>query len=159
MFMKHLRRLLTVLLLLVAFKASAAADNTSLVVELRDGSTANFLLADKPKITFTAQLMSIVSETFSMDFNRGDVKMYRFVCDDVSTSVETPMESNAKVENNTLLLSGVNDGTAVVIYNANGMVVKQDLAVDGNCSVSLDGLAAGVYIVTFKNTTFKFLKR
>lgn len=157
--MKHLRRLLIVLLLLVAFKASAAADNTSLVVELRDGSTANFLLADKPKITFTERLMSIVSETFSMDFNRGDVKMYRFVCDDVSTSVETPMESNAKVENNTLLLSGVNDGTAVVIYNANGMVVKQAAAVDGNCTISLDGLATGTYIVTFKNTTFKFLKR
>ena len=42
------------LLLLVAFKASAIERNT-LVVELHDGNTANFLLADKPKITFTAQ--------------------------------------------------------------------------------------------------------
>ena len=158
--MKHVKYLFVILFLplFFAFKASAIECNT-LLVELRDGSTVNFLLADKPKITFTAQLMSIVSETFSMDFDRSNVKMYRFVCDDFSTSVETPVESKAKVENNTLLLSGVNDGTAIVIYNANGMVVKQAAAVDGNCSVSLDGLATGAYIVTFNNTTFKFLKR
>ena len=159
MFMKHLRRLLTVLLLLVAFKASAAADNTSLVVELHDGNTANFLLADKPKITFTAQLMSIVSETFSMDFDRSDVKMYRFVNEDVTTSVKPAVKADAKVSDNTFLLSGVDAGTAIVIYNANGMVVKRATPVDGGCSISLDGLAAGTYIVTFNNTTFKFLKR
>ena len=147
------------LLLLVAFKASATADNTVLVVELRDGNTANFLLADKPKITFTAQLMNIDSESFSMEFDRSDVKMCRFVNDDVTTSVETPAKPDAKVADNTLLLSGVDEGTVIVIYNINGMVVKQAAAVDGNCSVSLDGLATGAYIVTFNNTTFKFLKR
>ena len=158
--MKHVKYLFVILFLplFFAFKASAIECNT-LLVKLRDGSTANFLLADKPKITFTAQLMSIVSETFSMDFDRSNVKMYRFVCDDVSTSVETPVESKARVKNNTLLLSDVNDGTAIVIYNANGMVVKQESAVDGNCTISLDGLATGTYIVTFNNTTFKFLKR
>ena len=158
--MKHVKYLFVILFLplFFAFKASAIECNT-LLVKLRDGSTANFLLADKPKITFTAHLMSIVSETFSMDFDRSNVKMYRFVCDDVSTSVETPVESKARVKNNTLLLSDVNDGTAIVIYNANGMVVKQASAVNGNCTISLDGLATGTYIVTFNNTTFKFLKR
>ena len=156
--MKHLRRLLIVLLLLVAFKASAAADNTSLVVELRDGSTTNFLLADKPKVTFTAEQMNIVSSAFSMEFDRADVKNFHFVNDD-ATSVEAPMEPDAKVEGNTLILSGIDDGTAIVIYNTSGLPVKHVVAVGGNCTVSLDGLAAGVYIVTFKNTTFKFLKK
>ena len=157
--MKHLRRLLTVLFLFVFFKASATSDKTTLVVELRDGSTADFLLADKPKITFTAQLMSIVSETLSMDFDRGDVKMYRFVNEDVTTSVKPAVKADAKVSDNTFLLSGVDAGTAIVIYNANGMVVKRATSVDGGCSISLDGLAAGTYIVTFNNTTFKFLKK
>jgi hypothetical protein len=157
--MKHLRRLLTVLFLFVFFKASATSDNTTLVVELHDGNTANFLLADKPKITFTAQLMSIVSDAFSMDFDRSDVKMYRFVNEDVTTSVKPAVKADAKVSDNTFLLSGVDAGTAIVIYNANGMVVKRATSVDGGCSISLDGLAAGIYIVTFNNTTFKFLKR
>jgi hypothetical protein len=157
--MKHLRRLLTVLFLFVFFKASATSDNTTLVVELHDGNTANFLLADKPKITFTAQLMSIVSETLSMDFDRGDVKMYRFVNEDVTTSVKPVVKADAKVSDNTFLLSGVDAGTAIVIYNANGMVVKRATSVDGGCSISLDGLATGAYIVTFNNTTFKFLKK
>ena len=147
------------LLLLIAFKASATSDNTTLVVELHDGNTANFLLADKPKITFTAQLMSIVSDAFSMDFNRSDVKMYRFVNEDVTTSVKPAEKADAKVSDNTFLLSGVDAGTAIVIYNANGMVVKRATSVDGGCSISLDGLAVGTYIVTFNNTTFKFLKR
>ena len=147
------------LLLLIAFKASATSDNTTLVVELHDGNTANFLLADKPKITFTAQLMSIVSDAFSMDFDRSDVKMYRFVNEDVTTSVKPAVKADAKVSDNTFLLSGVDAGTAIVIYNANGMVVKQATSVDGGCSISLDGLATGTYIVTFNNTTFKFLKK
>ena len=157
--MKHLRRLLTVLFLFVFFKASATSDNTTLVVELHDGNTANFLLADKPKITFTAQLMSIVSDAFSMVFDRSDVKMYRFVNEDVTTSVKPAVKADAKVSDNTFLLSGVDAGTAIVIYNANGMVVKRATSVDGGCSISLDGLAAGTYIVTFNNTTFKFLKK
>lgn len=157
--MKHLRRLLTVLFLFVFFKASATSDNTTLVVELHDGNTANFLLADKPKITFTAQLMSIVSDALSMVFDRSDVKMYRFVNEDVTTSVKPVVKADAKVSDNTFLLSGVDAGTAIVIYNANGMVVKRATSVDGGCSISLDGLAAGTYIVTFNNTTFKFLKR
>ena len=157
--MKHLRRILTVLLLLIAFKASATSDNTTLVVELHDGNTANFLLADKPKITFTAQLMSIVSDAISMVFDRSDVKMYRFVNEDVTTSVKPAEKADAKVSDNTFLLSGVDAGTAIVIYNANGMVVKRATSVDGGCSISLDGLAVGTYIVTFNNTTFKFLKK
>ena len=157
--MKHLRRLLTVLFLFVFFKASATSDNTTLVVELHDGNTAKFLLADKPKITFTAQLMSIVSDASSMYFNRSDVKMYRFVNEDVTTSVKPAVKADAKVSDNTFLLSGVDAGTAIVIYNANGMVVKRATSVDGGCSISLDGLAAGTYIVTFNNTTFKFLKK
>ena len=157
--MKHLRRILIVLLLLIAFKASATSDNTTLVVELHDGNTANFLLADKPKITFTAQLMSIVSDAISMVFDRSDVKMYRFVNEDVTTSVKPAVKADAKVSDNTFLISGVDAGTAIVIYNANGMVVKRATSVDGGCSISLDGLAVGTYIVTFNNTTFKFLKK
>jgi hypothetical protein len=139
--MKHLRRLLTVLFLFVFFKASATSDNTTLVVELHDGNTANFLLADKPKITFTAQLMSIVSDAFSMDFDRSDVKMCRFVNEDVTTSVKPAVKADAKVSDNIFLLSGVDAGTAIVIYNANGMVVKRATSVDGGCSISLPGEA------------------
>lgn len=156
--MKYLRRLLTMLLLLVAFKASATADNTVLVVELRDGNTANFLLADKLKITFTAEQMNVVSCAFSMEFDRVDVKNFHFVNDD-ATSVEAPVEPNAKVEGNTLMLSDIDDGTAIVIYNTSGLPVKHTVAVGGNCTVSLDDIASGLYIVTFNNTTFKFLKK
>ena len=158
--MNHAKKifLTLLLLLLIAFKASAAADNTVLVVELRDGSATNFLLADKPKVTFTAEQMNIVSCAFSMEFDRADVKNFHFVNDD-ATSVEAPMEPNAKVEGNTLMLSGIDDGTAIVIYNTSGLPVKHAVAVGGNCTVSLDDIASGLYIVTFNNTTFKFLKK
>ena len=156
--MKLLRYLCTVLLLLVTFKASASADNTTLVVELRDGNTAKFLLADKPKITFTAELMSVVSESLSMEFDRSDIKKYRFV-KEVSTFVEAIAGSKAVVENNTLIVSGVSNDVVVTIYNSNGMFVKKAAAIDGVCSISLNNLATGSYRVTFDNTLFKFLKK
>lgn len=144
-------------LMLFATGASAFAHNI-LVVAMRDGSSAEFMLSSKPKITFVGDVMKIVASGSSMEFVRSDVKNYHF--DSKTTAVESPVaESNAALEGNMLVVSGVEDNAAVTVYSSAGVVVKQSTAVDGSCSISLDDLATGLYIVTFNNNTFKFLKR
>ena len=152
-------KILFLLLVFFALRVSAGVDNISLVVELRDGSHANFLLADKPKITFTVEQMSIVSENLSMEFERSNVKKYHFASDASTGICDTPAESTAVVENNTLIISGVADGTAITICNVNGAIVKQTTAVAGSCTLTLSDLANGFYLVRNNNTAFKFLKK
>lgn len=152
-------KILFLLLVFFCLRAAAGVDNIILVVELNDGSHANFLLADKPKITFSVEQMNIVSENLSMEFERSDIKMYRFAGDASAAVCNTPAESKAVVENNTLILSGVADGTAITICSVNGAIVKQSTSVAGRCTLPLYDLANGYYLVRYNNTAFKFLKK
>ena len=152
---KH--KFILLLLMLFAAGASAFAHNV-LVVAMRDGSSAKFMLESKPKITFVGAVMKIVASGSSMEFVRSDVRNYHF--DSETTAVtETVADSNVAIEGNVLVVSGVADDMAVTVYSSGGVVVKQSTAIDGSCSISLDDLATGLYIVTFNNMTFKFLKR
>ena len=156
--MKNIKHLFAALLLLLSVKISAS-DDTTLVLEMRDGSTANFLLVEKPTITFTGEFIKIVSEFCSAEFTRSCVRKYHF-CEQAPTAVaETLLESKATLEGNTLVISGVPENTMVAIYTAGGALVKLATVIDCNCSVSLNELAAGLYMVSFNNTTFKFLKK
>ena len=154
--MKHLKPLILFLLFFVG--VNAFAQNT-LVVDLRDGSSATFLLAEKPCVTFVGRQMNIVSSSASMEFERGDVKNWHFV-DNLSSIVAiADKDAEFAVNGNALVISGVKDNTAITLYNVSGVVVKQS-AVDGDiCTIPLNDLSAGLYIVTYNNTTFKFLKK
>ena len=156
--MKHLKHLLIVLLLLIPFKAHAYEYNT-LVVEMHDGSTTNFRLIHKPRITFTNGLMKIVSEQFSMEFTRTNVRKYHFTEDTPTAIEEILKESNTTIEGDMLVVTGVPENEIIAIYTTNGILVKQDTSRDGCCSIYLDYLSYGTYIVTFNNTTLKFLKK
>ncbi len=150
-------RILLILLLLFPVAMSAQGHNT-LVIEMRDGSSASFPLAEKPRITFSGELMNIVSSTADMEFVRADVRKYRFA--DAITSVEEAAATpETVIDGNTIVISGVPDGTAVTVYTANGVAVMQSTAVCGSCTLSLENLSTGLYIVNYNNTSIKLLKK
>ena len=153
--MKHLKLLLSFMLLFVCATAFA---QSALVVELRDGSSATFLLAEKPRVTFAGEQMDIVSSSASMEINRSDVKNWHF--ESATTSVDDiTVEAKATLDGNTLIISGITENTAITLYTVSGAVVKRSTVNDGICTIPLDGLTAGVYFVTYNNTTFKFFKK
>lgn len=150
-------KILLILLLFFSVRLSAR-EYKALVVEMRDGSTASFLLAEKPKITFAGELMNIVSSASGMEFARADVRKYSFV--DAPTSVDEAIVSpEAVIDGNTVVVCGVPDGTAVGVYTVGGAAVMQSTAVGGSCTLSLENLSAGLYIVNYNNTSIKYLKK
>ena len=156
--MKNIKHLFAALLLLLSVKISAS-DDTTLVLEMRDGSTANFLLVEKPTITFTGEFVKIVSEFCSAEFTRSCVRKYHF-CDQTPNAVtETLLKSTVAFDDNILVISDVPENTVIKIYTVSGVLAKSLTVIDGNCSVSLDELITGTYVVSFNNTTFKFLKK
>ena len=153
--MKHLRLFLSFMLL---FATATAFAQSILVVELRDGSNATFQLAEKPRVTFVGEQLNIVSSSASMEINRSDVKNWHF--ESATTSVDDiTVEAKATLDANTLIISGITENTAITLYTVSGAVVKRSTANDGICTIPLDDLTAGVYFVTYNNTTFKFFKK
>ena len=153
--MKHLKLLLSFMLLFVCATAFA---QSALVVELRDGSSATFLLAEKPRVTFVGEQMDVVSSSASMEINRRDVMNWHFSA--LPTSVDDiTVEAKAMLEENNLVISGISEETTITLYTLSGAVVKRTTVINGNCTIPLDGLTAGVYLVKYNNTTFKFLKK
>ena len=156
--MRNIKHLFAVFLLLIAVRASAS-DDTTLVLKMRDGSTTNFLLAEKPVITFTGEFIKIVSEYCTVEFYRSSIRNFYFSDEDQTAIVEVVLESKAILEDNILFISDVPENTIITIYTIGGTLAAMATAIDGNCSISLDELATGPYIVSFNNTTFKFLKK
>lgn len=153
-----MKKLKTLGLLLVLMIGTTTFAQKALVVELRDGSSTTLSLSETPRITFSGERMSIFSSAASMDFLRSDIKNYHFV-DTPSSIDETIAPSQAVIESNTLKVSGVAPNTAITLYAVNGVVVKHAVATAGHCTITLNDLTAGLYIVTYNNTTFKFLKK
>ena len=153
--MKHLRLFLSFMLF---FATATAFAQSTLVVELRDGSNATFQLAEKPRVTFVGEQLNIVSSSASMEINRSDVKNWHF--ESATTSVDDmAVEEKATLDGNTLIISVITENTAITLYTVSGAVVKCSTANDGICTIPLDDLTAGVYFVTYNNTTFKFFKK
>ncbi|MBQ2127162.1 MAG: T9SS type A sorting domain-containing protein [Bacteroidaceae bacterium] len=153
--MKHLRLFLSFMLF---FATATAFAQSTLVVELRDGSNATFQLAEKPRVTFVGEQLNIVSSSASMEINRSDVKNWHF--ESATTSVDDiTVEAKATLDGNTLIISGITENTAITLYTVSGAVVKRSTANDGICTIPLDGITAGVYFVTYNSTTFKFFKK
>lgn len=153
-----MKKIKTLILLLVLMIGTTTFAQKALVVELRDGSSTTISLSEAPRITFAGEQMSIISSTTSMDILRSDIKNYHFI--DAPLSIdETTAPSQAVIENNTLTVSGVAPNTTITFYTVSGVVVKHAVATDGHCTITLNDLPAGLYIVTYNNTTFKFLKK
>ena len=153
--MKHLKLFLSFILF---FATATAFAQSTLVVELRDGSNATFQLAEKPRVTFVGEQLNIVSSSASMEINRSDVKNWHF--ESATTSVDDiTVEAKATLDGNTLIISGITENTAITLYTVSGAVVKRSTANDGICTIPLDDLTAGIYFVTYNNTTFKFFKK
>lgn len=156
--MKNIKLFFTALLLLISVKVSAS-DDTTLVFEMRDGSIANFLLTEKPTLTFSGEFIKIVSEYCSAEFPRNSIRKYHF-CNQAPTAVtETLLKSTVALDDNILVICDLPENTVIKIYTVGGVLAKSATVNAGNCSVSLDDLVAGLYVVSYNNTTFKFLKK
>ena len=152
------RKIIFFLLLLVTVKLSAI-EYTTLIVDMRDGSSAMVQLIEKPTITFDGEMMKIVSSKTTLEFSRSDVKKYRFSRHEVSSVEELSFSPQATIEDNTIVVSGIADGTAVNVYTTSGTVVCSAVADGGSCILSLDSLPSALYIVIYNDTTIKFFKR
>lgn len=157
--MKFIKILLVALLLILPMTVKAA--NSTLVVELTNGQTANYLLQDKPILTMEGTRLNIKTDDVQTYYERSQVKKLYFT--DGSTGTKE-MLKDALVYKQTdadhLEISGLSQNDRIAIYNTSGVQVGSVSRDSDKAVVSLNGLQRGVYLVRIgKSQTIKFIRK
>ena len=159
--MKKTRHFILMLLLFAGCCLPISAQNC-MVIDLSDGSTAHFTLAEKPVITYLGENIKAVSATATIEVARSQVRSIRFEEEEESNTAvgEIATENAAIIANgNTITIEGIADGTRVSLFSINGQAVATATATGGSCTIHTDEFAVGIYIINYNNTTIKYLKK
>ena len=156
-----MRKIIRILLVALLLPMTARAANTTLVVELTNGQTANYLLQDKPVLTMEGTRLNIKTEAVQTDYERSLVKQFYFA--DGSTGVKEVLK-NALVYKQTdadhLEISGLSQNERIAVYNSSGVQVGSVSRDSDKAVISLSGLQKGIYLVKIgKSQTIKFLRK
>lgn len=155
-----MKKILTLIALLLTVVGSRAADVQKLVVGLIDGSTIELALQDTPRLSFPDTRLVIESANFSTTIQRYRVTDVHF---EGATDVEaiTPLHSDGAqwridyTRPDEVIVSGPMKGHRVSLYTAGGVLLSQQPASSATqCRVPLSGLTAGVYVISIDGVTF-----
>lgn len=158
------QRLLLLSLLMACVIGVRAADKQNTLFVLTKGNVLHqFVLADKPKVTFEGTNLKVTCEnnaSASYTFNLSDV--IRFAYDAKSaTGIDESIEEPAAIsqEGDVLVISQVKAGATVSVFALDGKLVRQlKPQRSGTYRLNLSELPSGLYIVKADNTTYKITK-
>ncbi len=155
-----MKKILSLLLLLV-FAVSGKADNaTAIKLLLEDGSSQVFQLDDNPKAFFQGEALVIASkkQEIRVSLDKGAVAQVMYVsASDGIREMSDGHQSVFRVSDDGLNASGLKPGSMVYVYDISGAVVAKAIAgKDGSLTVPLSG--KGVFVVKTAVSSIKIKK-
>lgn len=157
------RLFLQLLLIITAQLAMAQTTGKCLVVNLKDGSSERFLLADKPYFIMNGEYLNTSKGGTAIVYNRGDIKDFTF--EDVNSAGIKAAEASGELlvrqtSDGHIMVSGLSGGDQVRVCSLGGKMlsaVRSDNS--GRADIALP-VAKGVYIVNIANKrTLKIQKK
>ncbi len=138
-------------LLLLACQTLAFAEGSALLVTLKDGKKAGYVLSQKPTITFNDSKLNINVSDASTEYNLADISTFTFVNEGDITSIhELPKGSSLfEYRNGTIHSKGAN----IQVYTLDGKLLK-----NGESTISLMGYPNGIYVIKMNNQIIKVRK-
>ena len=141
---------------------SAIENKTILRVELKDGNTNEYVIADRPSISFEEDKVVFVCKKLSTAYAKSEIDKFIFV--DESTGIKELESGNTRidyrVEKEQFIVEGMMGKKQIRVYSINGQ--EQLVSVnylDGRMEVTLSSLPTGYYIINISNKqTIKILK-
>ncbi len=147
--------LLSFLLPLLAVTSRA---EQALVVYTSEGRAAVFVLSGEPRITCSAEEVTVVSDGESVSYALSALDRFALEDVDLTGIAQEPTASPVfRVGADGLRCEGLAPGQRVQVYDLGGRLVRQSVAnVDGSVSLPM---SRGTYVIKAGNQTFKTLKR
>jgi hypothetical protein len=152
---------LKVTALAVAMLASAgvAMAQNVLTVHLGNNEAVEFALSDEPNVTATGDSVVIKSRSVEVAYAMADIAYLDYSNSTTGLNTTKSGESDIQRIGNTLIMHGQNAGEAVNVYTIDGKLVNSvKVDAQGKAVVSLETLAAGVYVVKANGKSTKIAK-
>lgn len=151
-----------VLLLFFSFLSGLiyAQEEQALCLSMRDGSSVSFFLNEKPKMTFVADSVKIVSSVSQAKVKRSDVLDIKFKMD-VPNSIEDVCE-NGTVEfgSESIRVENLKPNGIVNVYSVDGRIVMSEkVNSNGLAVIQLHAIPSGIYLLNYNDITIKFIRR
>lgn len=159
-----MKKILTILLLgtLLATPVGmrAADKKNALIVLTKDMVQHQFLLTDKPTVTFEGKNLKVKASKTSATFALTDVIRFTYKKVD-PTGIDEPVTDPTELsfEDGVLVISNIKAGTVVSVYTLDGKPIQQmKPARTGTYRLNLSLLPSGVYVVKAGTITYKIAK-
>lgn len=161
--MKKLLVLSMLFVLAMPYAMRAADKQNTLIVLTKDNGLHQFVLTDKPKVTFEGTLLKVTCEkaSASATFKLSDIIRFTYAGKD-ATGIDqlTVAPASISMEEGVLVISQMKANATVDVFSLDGKLVKRLTARHaGTCRLSLSSLPAGVYLVKADNITYKIAKQ
>ena len=135
---------------------------SSLFLELRNGRTVEFVLADKPEVTLEGNQLFVSSETTQATYARSEVSYFHFA-ESVDGIGDARMNKLKIVHlDNTVLISGLTESEhAISVFDMNGRKCPVDVSIVGSsATINFELVVRGAYIIKIgKEQTIKIVKK
>jgi hypothetical protein len=130
-----------------------------LVVNGKNGTKTTFALADNPKLSCKGGELTVVagSRTFTLSLN--EILNYQFTAEPTGIK-EIVKDGSVKLENSSVVFSGLNALSIVSVYQQDGRLIKDyKTDADGNAVVDLSDFPKGILIIHSNKTDLKIINR
>ena len=154
-----MRRLLLLAFLVMVFCVQRiSAQTQALVLQHADGNTTEVELYTKPKVTFEGNKLFVKSSVINLEYQVGDV--IRFYYKGKGTEINSvQQEADYEQFDEQLVLHNIKSEDNIAVYNLNGIRVPVRFTFsNGNASLPLSSIPAGVYLLDINGKTVKFMK-
>lgn len=134
-----------------------------LVLNKKDGSAICFALAEKPRVTYTADGLTITCGDREVSAPFTEVNNYKFSIDDISTEEPEPTaisrHDSVRIPcfaAGHAVFSGLKAGSRVVVASVSGAVVQQfTVPESGQLDIDLTQLPRGIFVLSTSGGSYK----
>lgn len=150
------KRMIKALLLFALMALPFSARAQYLVLNLSDGSQAEFALSDQPVITFSDGNLVLTCGAQEISTSLEGVSYYISPSSTAIRQLTNEEKPDVKVAFGQAAFKGLKAGSHIVVYTIDGVQVSSvAVSPEGEASVDLSALPRGIYVVKAPNKTIK----
>lgn len=148
-----MKKFLLVFALSLLLMPGVAAAYDRLSIHLTDGSKVDVNLCDEMSITFTPTELVATTDGVDVKVSRSEISHFSHSTTSGISDIEYSGTDFGR-EGNSIVFSALPENSEISVYNLAGIEVLKT-TVGGDYTLSLDGYAQGVYVVTVNNISYK----
>ena len=156
-----LQLLLVLLLAIPSSVIAAGGSGWDFVVHLNSGTTVDYAISEKPRLTFDGKQYGLVTTQATVTYQKKDVKKFTLEehsSVDIEKTVSEQLAASPKVnrQSGMLTITGCSPKTMVRVFHTDGRLMQSvQTDADGAAVLQTGSLNKGIYILSIGKVSIK----